>query len=393
MLQTEDIDDDYFTPASSTSLANIFGKSQQKVTQCIFACALVGYEWSNKAYTTRGKLGFAILNILKTGIHNIILYDSKKVTLSNATISTTFEVTVKEKRYFSYLDNLQKYWSLYVSEEELNKILGLLKNFNVTIKYSSESKTGPDEIKSLEQTGVISEQDVNDEKESDTDSSLNRKTKISLLSRMAHMGQSVLPPRVTPIDKSSDSSDASDNNHSKASRHKPIKTVVKRNSSEKGVTECHSLVEAQNLMPKKEHSTESMPLFTYINGQLVPVTNTNIITSSGVSSGNDMNYIISEQRMNNSELRININRISDKLDKILSNVPNVESGDKNSNTNKFQVEILQKLISEYENKIRVYEEFIRFNKSEDGSINVTKLLPNSELQPSEQLKETCLIKD
>ncbi|CAG9783078.1 unnamed protein product [Diatraea saccharalis] len=419
MLHTEDIDDDYFTPASSTSLANIFGKSrnediteneslkytppkptnlipkpeEQKPTQCIFACALVGYEWSNKDYINRGKLGFAILNIVKTGVHNIILYDSNKVTLSSATISAKFEVTIKEKTYFSYLDNLHKYWSLYASEDELTKILNLLKSFDVMIKSSSETDKGPAELTSVETSTVINEQADNKETGNDTDSSVNRRTKLSLLNRMASMGQSVLPLRVVSHERSSDSSDTNDTNDYKTIRHRPIKNVVKRNSSDKSVVECQSLIETQKLLPRKEHSPESMPLFTYLNGQVVPVTNTNIITSPSSSSSNEMNYFITEQRMNNSELRININRVSDKLDQMLSKVVNIESGDKRTNQSQFQMEVLQKLLAEYENKIKVYEEFINSNKGADKSINVTKLSRNSLLQQTEPSNEIKLLKN
>ncbi|XP_063837228.1 uncharacterized protein LOC135086430 [Ostrinia nubilalis] len=392
MLETEDIDDDYFTPASSTSLANIFGKTRKedgteneslkytppkpakpeeiKTTQCLFACVLIGYDWQNGAYVARGKLGFAIIKIIKSGFHNIVLYDSNKTTLSCATISSAFEITVKENVYFSYHDNGQKYWSLYASENEMKKIIDLLKSFSAKIKFSSgEEKELPQpsnlsvvtdkESSEPSNQHVLNEVILNthaEEKESDTDSSINRRTKMSILNRMANMGQSVLPPRTISTERTSDSSDTNDTstNH-KAVRHKPVKSIMKRNSSDKNLPECQSVIETGHI--NMEQATNSVPLFTYVNGQLVPVTNSNIISCN--SSGNDMSFFISEQRVSNSEIRINMTRMSDKVDQILGKLSFIEDKDKNNTTSNFQAEVLQKLLSEYENKIRMYEEFIK----------------------------------
>lgn len=313
---------------------------------------------SNGAYTAKGKLGFAILKIIKTGFHNIVIYDSNKTTLSCATISTSFEITVKENGYFSYLDNLQKYWSLNGSEGEIEKIVELLKSFNAIVKYSSDEDKGPLEVKTTETFNVINYQEVKEEKESDTDSSVNRRTKMSILNRMANMGQSVLPPRTISTEKTSDSSDTNDTSHYKTVRHKPVKNSMKRNSSDKNLPECQSLVEAEKVGSSIiEHSSNSVPFFTYINGQLVPVVSS--VTSPSNTSGNDMNYFISEQRVSNSEIRININRMTDKVDQILGKLTGIENKDKIDTTNSFQIQILQKLLSEYENKIKMYEGFIK----------------------------------
>lgn len=295
-----------------------------------------------------------------------MLYDWNKITLSCATISSTFEVTLKENVYFSYHDNQQKYWSLYASEPEMKQIIDLFKSFNAVVKFSLEEDKETPQIRNVDTASEINKKAGKEEKESDTDSSVNRRTKMSILNRMANMGQSVLPPRALSTERTSDSSDTNEASHYKTVRHKPVKSVIKRNSSDKNLPECQSLVESghQNV----EHSTNSVPLFTYVNGQLVPVTNSNIITCN--SSGNDMSLYISEQRVSNSEIRINMTRLTDKVDHILGKLSVIEDKDNNSPKNNFQMEVLQKLLAEYENKIKLYEEYIKakdLNKSPSPS--------------------------
>ncbi|KAM3966696.1 uncharacterized protein ACR2FA_012237 [Aphomia sociella] len=390
MLETEEVDEDYFTPTPNTSLANIFGKSRKeekveneslkyippkpqnltikpeetKATECIFACTLFGYEWFNNIYTAKGKLGLAILKVIKTGYHNIILYDSNISTMSYVTILPTLVVTVKDSLYISYYDNQQKYWSLYGKEDEIKKIVDTLKNLNTIIKYTSDIEKGPPapDKAAPDRNVNVPPSDLSNqvEKESDTDSSVNRKTKLSILNRISNMGQSILPPSTLSVLKTSDSSDTNEHDdHPKTLRHKMSKSIIKRNTSEKHVTENQSLLEANRIpLTKTDHSIENKPLYTYICGQLVPVTNSSIITSP-TNNTSDMNLFMSEQRISNSELRINMNRMTDKVDLILGKITDLDKNKASSAPTNFQNEILQKLLTEYENKIKAYEELIK----------------------------------
>ncbi|KAJ8734725.1 hypothetical protein PYW08_013975 [Mythimna loreyi] len=391
MLETDEVDDDFFTPVAGTSLANIFGnvsktnegKSNEslkyvppkpqstipkqeiiKTTECIFACALIGHEWFNNVYTSRGKLGFAIVKIQKTGAHNIVLYDSNKTTLSCTTISPNLEVTIKNDTYISYYDNLRKYWSIYGTKEEVKKVAEHLTSFEVNINYSSYSDQGPPEPATIEiKTDTIKHQSEKNDVESDTDSSINRKTKASILNRMANMGHSVLPTRNLPVEKTSDSSDTMETEaHPKSVRHKPVKNVIKRNNLE-NMSETQQITESyqRTVVPKTE-SIPNIPLYASNAGQLIPMTSTNLIT--GPSS--EMGMFISEQRISNSELRINMNRITDKVDAVLDKINNFEQ-----KGNTLQTDILMKLLTEYENKIKVYEELLKSSRSDKNIEQVT----------------------
>lgn len=385
MLETEEVDDDFFTPVASTSLASIFGnasrnkdgndndslkyvppkpqnimpkkKESSKATECVFACALIGHEWCNNVYTSRGKLGFAIVKVQKTGQHNVILYDSNKTTLSSVTISSKLKITIKNNTYISYYDSLQKYWSIYGTEDETAKITKLLNDMGAHINYSAYVEKGPLEPnnKAEVDTHDTLEESVQPPRESDTDSSLNRKTKASILDRMANMGHSVLPTRVLPVEKTSDSDTDDVEAHPKAIRPKIIKPLKRHNveniiSATQQVNDAHQRL----ILSKPEPDTN----VTMYNSQLLPLTNTSILTS------NEFGMFMSEQRIGNSELRININRITDKVDSVLDKINSLEHKDNTNVSN----DILQKLLNEYEHKIRIYEELLKSRGIDDKKI-------------------------
>ncbi|KOB66356.1 Peptidyl-prolyl cis-trans isomerase [Operophtera brumata] len=411
MLETEEVDDDYFTPVASASLANIFGKpvtdelseneslkytptkpinvkqqpEDSKATSCVlFACALVGYEWHNNVYSQKGRLGFALVKIIKTGSHNIILYDSNKTTLSNTSVTTNLNVIVKSNNYISYYDDQIKYWSLNGAENEIKKISDLLKMLGVTINTSTETDINPPEpVKTKEM--MLVQEESKQERESDTDSSVNRKTKASILNRMANMGHSVLPPNAMPANKTSDSSDTNDtiDHHIKAVRHKPIKGVIKRNSADKSSLDHQKVVEVYSYVenPRIGHTTEIKNANSFISDQLMPLANTTIVTSP---SGNDMNLFITEQRISNSELRINMGRITDKVDHIINKINTLELKDQNEGTSNVNTDILHKLLREYEKKIKKYEDLLQ---KMGTSMSTHSLSASSDAQSNQKNEE------
>ncbi|KAF9419268.1 hypothetical protein HW555_004195, partial [Spodoptera exigua] len=393
MLETEEVDDDFFTPVAGASLANIFGlaaktseeksndslkyvppkpqnipqkQEQTKSTECIFACALIGHEWFNNIYTSRGKLGFAIVKIQKTAIHNIVLYDSNKTTLSCTTVSSNLEITIKNNTYISYYDNLKKYWSVYGTKDEVNKIAEHLSKLDVKIQYSSYTEQGPPEPTKLDiKTDAASEQNEKIDKGSDTDSSINRKTKASILNRMANMGHSVLPTRTLSIERTSDSSDTLETEtQPKPVRHKPVKSVLKKSNVD-NVTEAPLISEThQRTMVPKSDSMANIPFYPASESQLIPISSTNIITGSNT----DLSMFMSEQRISNKyENKIKVYEGLLKS-RNLNNTESVTAS--NLCQNDFQIEILTKKISELErinqdktNEVSTLQDEIKLLKS------------------------------
>ncbi|CAH0600584.1 unnamed protein product [Chrysodeixis includens] len=404
MLETEEVDDDFFTPVAGTSLANIFGSTskiveepvnntlkyippkpqnippkpkpeQTKTTEVIFACSLFGHEWSNNVYTARGQLGFAIVKIQKSGDHNIILYDSNKTTLSCATISSNLA-------YISYYDNLKKYWSIYGTEDKITKVAEHLTSLGVTINHTANENQGPPNPVTIETKTNIPTELSKTDKESDTDSSVNRKTKASILNRMATMGHSVLPTRAQHTEVTSDSSDTMDTEvQLKTVRHKPVKSVIKKSTTETIMQQSQQSSDASELvvLPKTE-PIDKVSVYTTHSSQLLPVTNSSIFTCPS----NEFSMFISEQRISNSELRINMNRITDKVDSVLNKISNF---DQKGNTN-LQTDILMKLLAEYETKIKIYEELL---KSRNDKPSIDNILTTAAISKND--KEIELLKN
>lgn len=280
------------------------------------------------------------------------MYDTNKATLSCTLVSPQLEVITKENSNLSYYDNQKRYWSIYGTQVEFSKFIAELKTLSVQVKDSKEKEPFEKSFETSEKL-LTSAEMSKDDKESDTDSSVYKKTKDSILKRMAIMGHSVLPTQSVPLTKSDESSD-SDESAQKVIRHKPQKSNVRKNLMEK--VDLHSN-DYTNINLKR--NTSIMKLYDDIllsEQQIVPIKSTNIITNPNINTSNELNMFMSEQRISNSELRININRLSDKMDKILERV----QGDSEikSCANHFQNNLVQKLLDEYENKIKCYENFL-----------------------------------
>lgn len=311
----------------------------------------------NNVYTSRGKLGFAIIKIQKTGDHNIVLYNSAKSTLSSTLISPQLEVIIKNKSYISYYDSIGKYWSIYGTDEEVKKIDEVLNSLGANIIYSNLTENVPKQPNNSE-TGTIASLDEREQNRgSDTDSSVNKKTKISILNRMANMGHSVLPTKNVSLEKTSDSSDT--NKHEtqqKVFRHKTTKSLVKRNNVENIVSESQQLTEVHQRVTVPNTIPDTNVTVYGHHSQFIPLSNTTMIANTN----NELSMFMAEQRIGNSEMRINLNRITDKVDSVLNKISSLEYKDTNAST-----DILLKLLKEYENKIKAYEELLKSRGIDD----------------------------
>ncbi|XP_060810642.1 leucine-rich repeat and coiled-coil domain-containing protein PF3D7_0703800 [Amyelois transitella] len=329
-----------------------------------------------------GQLEFGILKALKTGKFLMLLLDSSKSPISCTTISPALEIKVKQNVYISFFDNSEKYWFVYATEEQLKKIIETLKNLNATIQIISDTEQSLPNSTQQTMQDIVSnpqpllETDSQADRESNTDSSDIRKTKLSILNRMANMGHSVLPPNKSAADKTSDSSDTNESNdYSKTVtlRHKNLKGNLKKHNLDKTKEET-GLVDQHKITRIDTNIENVPPLYTFVEEQLVPVASTNITMGSS-STTNDMNTFMSEQRVSCTELRINMNRMAEKIDQVFSKISDITHTDINNIPSPFYNEILQKLLNEYESKIKTYEEIIKSHGT-DNSV-ITKLRQES----------------
>ncbi|XP_022128664.2 uncharacterized protein LOC111002758 [Pieris rapae] len=399
MLETSEIDADFFTPAANTSLATIFSNTQTdrndenksliyvpetpmvlvenhksgdvhkqtSASQCIFATSVSAYEWIENRYNLREKLGFAIVKDIKDDIHNLIIYTSEKRTLSLATITSTFVINVKKDVNISFYDNYKKYWLISSPSSKISDIVKCLENLKVNMTYLNDAEiSSPKDV-----TGTVNnkpDQLAHESLDIDTDSLTNQKNKDSILKRMATMGQSVLPPSKNIVSKSTDSSDSNEYDNPSLLRHKLVKSLPKKHSTERNagsVMQCNEL-------------SKILPNTVKIQDSLIPVNVKNLESLYE----NNMHSLITEQRISNSELRININRLSDKVDHLCDKTL---AGGLQSNLSNNQIEIVNKLLKEYESKIIVYEKFIKLKGFE------CNLLFTNENEPSTSVKKDSII--
>lgn len=249
----------------------------------------------------------------------------------------------------------------------------MLKNWDVNINYSTYSDKGPPEpIAEAETIAPISNIEQQS-RESDTDSSINKKTKASILNRMANMGHSILPTRAPPAEISSDSSETVEA-VIKTARHKPIKASTKRSSIENIANEHQNLTEEYHKI--KSGNLEFDRHVALYNNQYMPLSNTSVVTGNSSEFG----MFMTEQRINNSELRININRITDKMDMALKTLSSLEHKEKDRNVS---TDVMLKLLAEYENKIKIYEDAMKsksnFNNKKISDA-LTHLSSNNEVE-------------
>ncbi|XP_069354458.1 putative leucine-rich repeat-containing protein DDB_G0290503 isoform X2 [Maniola hyperantus] len=329
----------------------------------------------------------------------MVIYDSHKTTLSSLTIDHNVEIKVNGNISISYYDDLRKFWSVNPSPPNLKEILEMLRSSKVNLEFmpTAENTENKTLIQSLDKDNSSLNKINEDEKESDTDGSFNKKTKYSILKRMASMGQSVLPPpHAVAVAQTSDSSDTNEPQNQQKHRHK-LKIANKKSSLEKKSldTEKNCELNARKMFPKSETSRDTYGDFPNIEDyqQIVPVLTTNMVETPNDFGGeaSSLRIFISEQKVSNSELRINMNRMTDKLNMLLDRVKDLDIVDKsksinNSNVSHFQNEIIQKLLSEYEKKINKYEEFIKLKGFDCDSFELTSQLRRG--STSESLKST-----
>ncbi|XP_039765576.1 uncharacterized protein LOC120637691 isoform X2 [Pararge aegeria] len=385
---------------SSTSLSKIFGSSskeedvlennnslkfiaplppqvttkseESKQTKFLYAGSVYAYEWVDNSYEFRGKLGFAIFSIINIDIHKMVIYNSNKTSLSSLTIAHDIKIKVNGNISISYYDNLHKFWSVNPSSSKLDEILDILRSLNVNLEIvpAIEEKEIKTHIKDFTEKDATTNKLNETEKESDTDVAFNRKTKDSILKRMATMGHSVLPPpHAAAVTQTSDSSDTSIPQNQRKPRHKP-KIMNKKGPSEKKSLDTDRFCELTNqntrkIPPQPEPHEMFKDFLNIASQEIVPVSTASIINPNDISAdASSVGLIISEQKLSNSELRINMNRMADKVDILLDKVKDLEMVDRskstnNSNLSQFQNEIVQKLLNEYEKKINRYEEFMK----------------------------------
>uniref|UniRef100_A0A182VRD9 WH1 domain-containing protein n=1 Tax=Anopheles minimus TaxID=112268 RepID=A0A182VRD9_9DIPT len=309
-----------------------------------------------------GKVGLALLN--STIGYRLLLYRTKTEVLGTVTLERDTKVLLTQDYLQFTVDDSKDFWSVRFENETDRQVL----------------LNAIDDCCRVEREPVIEE--PLSEVEKDPEPSKNKRSELA--ARMARMGGQAMPPmleksKAPPIPTTAPGSDSSDTSDSK------VETISTR--------------------PTRRPNAMSA-----VNMQMVPMagmvpTNASGMPGSGQPTGATMadvnfNLVMSENRMQNTEMRMNLTKLESKLDRVLDKIDllNVHrSGDRPASVADKDAEVLEleeKLLElkranhALKNKVRTLETDERDGKREADAMLEGKL---QTLEESERrLKESLL---
>ncbi|XP_044258420.1 uncharacterized protein LOC123007281 [Tribolium madens] len=320
----DNVDDYDFAPSSSSNLASLFGNSSPhsetasltytapkqpkpgnnsdvknetpKVESSVF-CARVVHVWklTDGKYQLLGKHGLAVIGSTAQNSYEIILYKEQRNVIMRAKISARFEVNLKKDEFASLYDNMQENWLIkFNNNDDCMAVMNVIEKFGGVVNPI------------VPNVPASEKQDLKNTEELATP---ENKAKADILSRIAKMGQSILPSKDLDTDNES------------------------VESTDYTVSSC-----APKPSFKENQHVSSTSAVIQPSQQIQNVPNTFVMSHPMVYD--PLNLFYAENRAHNSEVRINLSQISDKLNQIISLVDSDKSND-NSNNLKSKLKVLE----------------------------------------------------
>ncbi|XP_026468770.1 uncharacterized protein LOC113372626 [Ctenocephalides felis] len=312
----------YVAPKQSKAKSNISDLNQELAPQnkVIIAKRITAYKLINKQYVVQGLLGLALIKVINTKFR-IILYKDKLNILSTHDFTDSHKVIIQDLYYY-FTDNSSENWSvLFENGKDLTEFVEEMKNTGAEVDITNKS--------SIKKENTVINQTVTDYKADD--SCDIKDTKAKILNLMEKMGQTKLLPEIqsSPVDNTTDSSDNENVRQSSKPVVKPRKLETRTMSTKSNI-----------INPTNSISMVNSTQYALVNGHLMPFSQDqqNITNSSNPqwlasssllpspASNENLNMYICENRIHNSELRMNISNIERKLEKVLDKL---ESSNKN----------------------------------------------------------------
>lgn len=242
----------------------------------------------NDVNTSLGQLGFALLKNLTENTSKLILYKTKEQILSTLLLSKSSKVYWRPP-YLQYHDDVNEFWSLlFGSDTDSNEFLCCIDRDNIEKEKKIEATSS--KLSEIVETPK--------DKVDGTDIIIpaSAKAKSDVVYRVAKIGHQL--PKINPVaDDDSDSTLPSDTE--KSSIMQSIKSInnIPGNLQEKPI----DIVSTQ-IPPKSANiSVAVQPSFLS-------------------SSTFDLNSLATENRIQHTEVRMNLSKLDTKLDRILDNI-------------------------------------------------------------------------
>lgn len=244
---------------------------------------------ANKQNECQGRLGFALLQQSDDlTVAKLILYRTKSQILSTALLSSSMSLTFKQE-YLQYTDDTNVFWSLnFTSNDEADVFLQELDKKCVVKRVVTEVAT---EAIATELPESVAQADMEP-----IETIFDASNKSNIVLRMAKVGQAL------PALSATNQSTVNDTD-----------SLISSNGGN-GDTDNTSLL----LSSISSHS-QSKPTNISVAVQPVPNYWHPSSTVSNYSSVN-LNNFISENRVQNAEVRMNFSRMETKLERVMDNI-------------------------------------------------------------------------
>ncbi|XP_018580061.1 FK506-binding protein 15-like [Anoplophora glabripennis] len=367
-------------PKASKSDLDESSKSK-KHTSVILAKVVSLWKLENTDYKSLGKHGLAIIGSTDLNIFEVISYKEKNNIIARRNLNSSFKFYNQKDWFSSFYDNDNQNWLVkFNSSDDQNEFCKEIKNCgseiiinidtsSVETKVSNESVSKPDTF--LRESMVLPKPEVSprlsltsdkDAEETNSDSSSSRK-RANILSRMAKMGQQILPQDILK-NASTDLSD-SELDDSK-SDHKVLPRKFKR------------------AVPLEKHASKEEVLLqnNYLDTQVIPTQCSNASRPQSNMAGSYPQNVVTAYQpqmftpvlMNqplpydgfqqflmtqNMELKVNLAQISSKLDSVLniSNKGDIKIDDGNLKSKIKTLELRsENLLTELERYEQMYDD-------------------------------------
>lgn len=316
------------------------------------ASVVTAYKLINNENTAQGKLGLALLQLNTE--YKILIYRTKSDVLATLNISKSSKLFLKAD-YLQFQSDDECFWSvLFEKKMERDGLLAMVKD-SCNLQ---EEKHLPKPIPASRSIPIV------EEPLSDTE-----RNKASLITRMARVGQSILP------------------------HDKPISTTEISDSSD---TDTRIETIPRSSVPPHRRSGcgggKINP--TTIGMQMIPtaanVLSTAIAGQNMLQTATDMNFnlFMAENRMQGTEVRMNLTKLESKLDRVLDKIDllnlssvQVNNSDQKSSFDKDEdILALEEKVFELKKENHALRGKIRAMEDESG-----KEIAKKELQQSENM--------